>query len=173
MILLLLRCAAHFPDGDDDDDDFLPEYWFKESPQVLYNAFKGEVNDGSQRRMILGECKLWNELVQGIQVGAKPTIVVLFPNNSAFERYDVFALFYQNGALIESHGFQLKEGKNNPSKPPLPDVGRSFVIKGRAPAKSDIKPGGWRIASADQISRFFGISGERWTPARLESFKKN
>ena len=171
VILVLLRSAAQCP-----DDLFLPAYWFEDDPVIAYNSYEGvlvEYDDGSKRRTLLSDCKCWSELREGVQVGPGPTIVVLFPNNSAFERYDAFVLFYQNGNLIDSHGFQLKEGLSNPSKPPLPDVRRSFVIKGRPPAESVTKQGGWIIASDEQISRFFGNSGELWTPAYWESFKNN
>ena len=168
VIVLLLRCAAHFP-----DNYFLPANWFRGSPAIEYNNYESELSECSDGSTVLSDCTCWSNLQRGIQVGRRPTIVVQFPNNARFERYDAFVLLYKDGILTDSRGFQLKEGKNNPSKSPLPDIGCSFVIKGCAPVKADNKPGEWRFASKQEISNFFGVSGERWTPAYLESFKKN
>ena len=169
--VLLLRCAAHSP-----ENVFLPNFWFDALPTVQFNNFTGELvacAEGGMRRKLLSECQDWSEIEMGIHPGDQPTIHILYPTYAMFKVYGAFALYCCGGSIIDSCGFQMKAGSAESFDSPLlpRSIGRSFYIQGLPKHDADTGKNGWVVAGRGAIEKFFGLSGQNWTPMQWERLK--
>jgi hypothetical protein len=92
-----------------------------------------------------------------------PHVAVYLPTNASFEEVDVIVATWDKARSRRLYGYQLKEGKQLPSKPSNTTFLQSWVIRGEAAQESQ-QIRNWRVASTDEISAFFGTSGMFWTP---------
>ena len=166
VLFLLARCIAKEPDG-----LFLPKTWLGkdpltgEYPLIKYNNYDSDcISSGT----LLDQCTTWKELSEGIDLTEKPTVSILFPTHAQFRAYDAFVV-YSVGDKKEVYGYQLKEGAASTDQPVDESLRKSFVVRG-VPATKSNKKTQWRIASDEQLNRFFGPCGRNWTPKKWTEF---
>jgi hypothetical protein len=158
VLFLLARCIIGAT------DEFLPGSWFETDPLVKFNSSYFNLSKP------LSDCKNWEDLKQGIEgyLGRNDdhprTVSVFFPSHAKFERYDVIAVYSDEGKIKDVYGYQLKEGKANSKYPVEKEFTKSFVVKGCPPGSSTTDRNGWHIPCGVTIDKFFGESGKHWTP---------
>lgn len=95
----------------------------------------------------------------------RATIGIYFPTHAAFKKYDLIVRKWgSTGAVLQTIGYQLKEGGEIPKKGASRWCDESFVIRG-SPAQ-DLYVRNWHVASREQLEHFFGTSGAEWTPEK-------
>lgn len=129
--LFVLFLAARCINGRHDDHDyFVREDWF------LNESFKFEFNNYSSPNTPFSSCQTWDQLKKGITARETPTISIFYPSHASFNVYDVIIVFSESNSFVNLYGYQLKEGRSNPTQRPHPDFDRSFVVKGSPPVAS-------------------------------------
>jgi hypothetical protein len=169
VLFLLVRCIVAEPHKRDSDatsllhpvagESLLPKHWFggTEFPHVTYNSSYQNSN------RLFSECDKWNDLLEGLQLEAAPQLSIFYPPHATFQVYDVIVVYSKDKKVLETYGYQCKEGKVNSKHDPDPDIIRSFVLKGDSPQESKLHRG-WLTPSTTDMDGFFGESGRHWTP---------
>jgi hypothetical protein len=139
----------------------VPDKWFnKESQlQVRYNPY-----DPVKGGRLLDDCACWDEIKAGIDVDERPTIAIFLPPCSTFCDVDVIAVL-EEGVIVGSRGYQLKEGKTPLSKHPTagPTFGVCFLGTGTESPSCE----GWAEVPFEDFDNFLGVSGKFWAPQAL------
>lgn len=137
-------------------NSLVPGLWFDKSPNVTFNK-------SIRHSILFTSCKTWNDLKAGLYLEDGPQISIFYPKHASFEVYDVIAIYSENKEIIETYGYQCKEGKANSGQHVHPDFTCSFVLKGNPPENSS-KQKKWLVPGEAYIENFFGASGKLWTP---------
>jgi hypothetical protein len=169
VLFLLVRCIVAEPHKRDGDatsslqpvagESLLPNHWFAgtEFPHVTYNSSYNNPN------RLFSACDKWNDLSEGLQLEATPQLSIFYPSHASFQVYDVIVVYSKDKKVLETYGYQCKEGKVNSKHDPDPDITRSFVLKGDSPQEGKLHRK-WLTPSTTDMDVFFGESGRHWTP---------
>ena len=160
VLFLLARCLT-----DSCDEYFVPSKWFVEKPKVFFNG-----PYQSNERRLFSACKNWGHLLKSVTPGTEPQLSILFPTHSRFATYDVLAVHSKDGQNKSIYGYQLKEGTASIAHPATIDIERSFWIQGKSP-KNAKEQDNWHIPDKTIVDKFYGASGEHWTPEQWREFE--
>jgi hypothetical protein len=158
VIFLLARCVAGIPHKSSNNNSMVPKHWFEEKVKVTYYA-----RDKDATKTI-DDCTSWRDIKEIIdRKSTGKQLAIIYPTHAKFEVYDVIVLYLDGKTIKETWGYQCKERKANSQHSANKEFTKSFVVKGEPPVDNQTKKG-WTIPSNSQITEFFGVSGNRWTP---------
>ena len=158
VLFLLARCIAPEPHNPVAGEPLVPQRWFagEEFPHVSYNSY-------AKPGRLFSECKNWKDLEKGLILKDAPQLSIFYPSHTSFEVYDVIVVFSKDEKVVETYGYQCKQGKVNPDRSPDPSITCSFVLKGDSPQNSMVRRG-WQTPSTADLEDFSGVFGRNWTP---------